>query len=284
VITPPFWATRWAYLLYALVILSVVYFLVRSYHQVQENKKEKEIYKAKMDFFTNIAHEIKTPLTLIKGPVENLSEMATDVPEIKDDVSTMERNTNRLIKLINQILDFRQTETKGFSLDFSEVNMNEVLQEAYLTFKPLAQKRGLLYNLELPSENVTMMADAEALTKIFDNLFSNAVKYAQQQISIKMLTAARDNKLVIEISNDGYLIPAEMKERIFEPFFRIKETSKQKGTGLGLALVRSLVELHNGKVYVKETSSGYNLFVVELPYSSLSNRIKQTTGKTNQII
>jgi ligand-binding sensor domain-containing protein/signal transduction histidine kinase len=284
VIAPPLWATPLAYLFYASLVISLAYYLIRAYHQVQENKKEKEIYQAKIEFFTNIAHEIKTPLTLIKGPVENLSEMTEYVPEIKEDVSTVERNTDRLIKLINQILDFRQTETKAFSLDFSDVNVNDVLQEAYLTFQPLAKKRGLQYHLEMPSTVITMMADAEALTKIFDNLLCNAVKYAQQEVKTKLLRPVYgENKLVIEISNDGYVIPAELKEKIFEPFFRIKETSKQKGTGLGLALARSLVELHNGKVYVKEGISNSNVFVVELAFSSAKNVRKGTTEKKNQI-
>ncbi|MCU7549586.1 ATP-binding protein [Chitinophagaceae bacterium LB-8] len=265
-ITPPFWATTGAFLFYIVIVSSLVYYLIRTYHQIQENKKEKEIYQAKMEFFTNIAHEIKTPLTLIKGPVENLSDMAGHVPEIKEEVDTMERNTDRLINLINQILDFRQTETKGFSLDFSEVHINELVQEAHLTFQPLAKKRKLSYTLELPAADLHMKADAEALTKILNNLISNAVKYAQHEVSTKVIAPHKGaNKLLIEISNDGYIIPAEMREKIFEPFFRIKETSKQKGTGLGLALVRSLVELHNGKVYLKEQGGHCNVFVVEIP-------------------
>ena len=285
VITPPLWATPWAYLFYALLVLAVAYYLIRSYHTVQENRKEKEIYQAKMEFFTNIAHEIKTPLTLIKGPVENLSEMTPSIPAIRDDLSILERNTQRLMKLINQILDFRKTETQGFSLDFSEVNMNEILQEAYLTFQPLATKKALHYTLDLPSSVVTTMADAEALTKVFDNLLSNAVKYAEKNVRVKMMAPLKgENKLVIEISNDGYLIPAEMKEKIFEPFFRIKETNKQKGTGLGLALVRSLVALHSGNVALHETAGDCNIFLVELPYPSAPNRVKNTTEKRNQIV
>jgi signal transduction histidine kinase len=285
IITPPFWATSWAYIFYVLVVILLAYYLVRTYHHSQENKKEKEIYQAKIEFFTNIAHEIKTPLTLIKGPVENLSEMISDLPGIKEDVNTMERNTDRLINLINQILDFRQTETKGFSLDFSEVNMNAILQEAYITFKPLAKKRNLDYTLELPSSGINMLADAEALTKIFHNLFSNAVKYAHKEVTVKLLPPSNgENKLLVEVSNDGYLIPAEMKKKIFEPFFRIKETNKQKGTGLGLALARSLAELHNGRIYIKETETNCNIFIVELPYPSLQTKRKNTTETSTNIV
>lgn len=275
IVTPPFWATPWAYAIYIFLVGLLIYYLIRTYHHIQETGKAKEIYQAKMDFLTNIAHEIKTPLTLIKGPVENLSEMVNEVPAIKEDVVTMERNTNRLINLINQILDFRQTETKGFSLDFNEVNINDILQDIFLTFKPLAKKRNLHYTLTLPSSNVLMMADAEALNKIFTNLFSNAVKYAQNEVNAKLVQANLNNsKLIFEISNDGYIIPKQMKEKIFEPFFRIKDTNKLKGTGLGLALAKSLVELHNGKIYVKDLGYTINIFVVEFPYP-----IKEDQGK-----
>jgi signal transduction histidine kinase/ligand-binding sensor domain-containing protein len=284
VITPPFWATAWAFLVYFVAVSLLVVYLVRSYHRMQEDKKEREIYQAKIEFFTNIAHEIKTPLTLIKGPVENLGELVDQAPDIKEDVHTLERNTNRLLNLINQILDFRQTETRGFSLDFSEINMNELLQEAYETFRQPAKKKNLRYKLDLPAAPVFLMADAEALTKIFHNLFSNAVKYAESEVTARMLQPARgETRLVIEISNDGHPIPEDMKEKIFEPFFRLKDVNKQKGTGLGLALARSLVELHNGKIYVKESDTDTNIFMVELPYSYFAAKRKNTNETSNQI-
>lgn len=269
-ILPPWWATVWAYILYAAMAIAIGYYLLRTYHIISEDKKEKEIYEAKIDFFTNIAHEIKTPLTLIKGPVENLSEMINDLPEIKEDVTMMERNTNRLVNLVNQILDFRQTETKGFSLDFTSLNMNEVLLEAYATFEPIAKKRNLHYTIELPEAAVYIMADQEAMVKIFSNLFNNAVKYADTQVQIRLLSQhKKEEDLLIEISNDGFIIPDELKEKIFEPFFRLKETAKQKGTGIGLALARSLAELHKGNLFVRNSQTGMNTFVVRLPYTLL---------------
>ncbi len=272
-ILPPFWATRWAYLFYIIISASFLYYLVHTYHKMITNKKEKEIYEAKIEFFTNIAHEIRTPLTLIKGPVENLTEMVNELPEIKEDVVMMERNTNRLVNLINQFLDFRQTETKGFSLDFTNVNLNEVLQEAYLTFKPLAKKRNLNYTINLPSADIYTMADVEALNKIFSNLFSNAVKYANKEVSIKLTVPTKGiEHLFIEFCNDGFTIPNEMKEKIFEPFYRLKQTLKQKGTGIGLALARSLAELHKGRLFMKVSEEKMNVFVLQLPYHSSDKR------------
>ena len=265
-ITPPFWATIYAYLLYAAVFTGLCYFLIRTYHNRIEDKKEKEIYEAKINFFTIVAHEIRTPLTLIKGPVENLHEKIDELPDIKEDVIMLERNTSRLVTLITQILDFRQTEKKGFSMDFSRLNINELVQEAFLNFMPLAKKINLSYNISLPEQPVFAMADEEALNKILSNLFSNAVKYAATSIQVTLLPPEKDNDFfMLSISNDGPSIPADMSEKIFEPFFRLKQNSKQKGTGIGLALARSLAELHNGRLYLANTRDTLNIFKLELP-------------------
>jgi signal transduction histidine kinase/ligand-binding sensor domain-containing protein len=265
VVLPPFWATIWAYLFYALLLILLIRYIARSYHRRTEIKKEKEIYEAKIEFFTNVAHEIRTPLTLIKGPAENLIEKIDELPEIKEDVLTMDRNTNRLIALVNQILDFRQTETRGFSIDFSRVNITSVMQETWLSFQSMAKKKNLQFSFDHPPADVYAMADEEALRKIFSNLFSNAVKYGEQKITVRLSSASAGNgDIVIEIANDGPIIPAEMKERIFEPFYRLKETNKQKGTGIGLALARSLVLLHKGQLFLDDNWPGMNKFVLEL--------------------
>ena len=265
-VLPPFWETRTAYLVYLLLAGLLIYYIVRSYHRRTEIKKEKEIYEAKFEFFTNIAHEIRTPLTLIKGPAENLREKIGEIPEIKEDVVTLERNTNRLIALVTQILDFRQTETKGFSLDFTSVNITEVLQETYLTFSALAKKKNITYLFEHPPADVYAMADEEALNKIFSNLFSNAIKYSQGQVCVRLMQPEKEgNRVIVEISNDGPLIPPDMRERIFEPFYRLKGNGKQKGTGIGLALARSLTELHKGRIYVGNGVSHLNVFIFILP-------------------
>ena len=277
-ILPPFWATLWAYLVYAVVALSLFYYLMRSYHIIVEDKKETEIYEAKIEFFTNVAHEIRTPLTLIKGPVENLLEKVNEVPDIKEDVETMERNTNRLIALITQILDFRQTETKGFSIDFSKINITGILKEDHHNFIALAKKRNLSYTLDVPSAEVIAFADEEALHKIFSNLINNAVKYAQKKVQIR-LTANNESAFTVEVTNDGPMIPPGMKEKIFEPFYRLKETVKKQGTGIGLALARSLAELHNGNLYLKEPTNGLNTFVLCLPLKPE----RQANGKFKKI-
>ena len=282
-ILPPWWATIWAYLFYAAVIIGLAYYLLKTYHIIIEDKKEKEIYEAKIEFFTNVAHEIRTPLTLIKGPVENLLELVDELPIIKEDVVTMERNTNRLITLITQILDFRKAETKGFSIDFIKVNITSLLQETHLNFAALAKKRKLEYSLKLPSTEVIALADEEALTKILSNLYNNAIKYAYSNVSIHLLLPDETNPgITIEFINDGQKIPAEMKDKIFEPFYRLKESLKQQGTGIGLALAKSLTELHNGNLYLKDSGESQNIFVVHLPLQPGQDGIK--IKKTNRLL
>ena len=279
-ILPPWWATAWAYLVYATLATGLAYYLLRSYHIITEDKKDKEIYEAKIDFFTNIAHEIRTPLTLIKGPVENLLEQVDEVPAIKEDVVTLERNTNRLIALITQILDFRQTETKGFSIDFEKVNITELLKEHYLNFSALAKKKNLEYDILLPPTEVYAFADEEALNKIFSNLFNNAVKYAHKKVAVRlMLQEYAPGNFVIEFENDGPLIPVNMSEKIFEPFYRLKETIKQQGTGIGLALAKSLTELHTGTLYLKNSTTGVNIFVLSLPVKPTQHNKKNLKTK-----
>ena len=273
-VAPPFWMTTAAYVLYVLVFTALVGYIVRSYHRRTQIKKEKEIYEAKIDFFTNIAHEIRTPLTLIKGPVENLHEMVDELPGIKEDVYMMERNTNRLIALVNQILDFRQTETKGFKLDFTRVNVTALLQENFASFAALAKKKGLDYRFDHPDNDIYAMADEEALNKIFSNLFSNAIKYSEKTVLVSLERAVAA-ELTIRFSNDGPLIPEERRERIFEPFYRLKGNGKEKGTGIGLALARSLAELHEGAISVSDSPDPYNNFVFSLPLRPFQNRSPQ---------
>lgn len=276
-ILPPFWASTFAYACYALIVLLMVYYAIRNYHKNIEEKnrrkielleiaKEKEIFQAKIEFFTNVAHEIKTPLTLIKGPLEKVMKKAFGVVEIRDSLKIMERNTNRLIDLTTQLLDFRQTEIKGFSLNFVNTNISELLEDTYAGFKPLAEKKNLSFQLALPPAPLYASVDVEAFNKILSNMFSNAVKYAESKVYIILKHPANtSNSFTIEVRNDGYLIPYEMREKVFEPFFRLKETEKQKGTGIGLALSLSLAQLHKGFLTLLEPNKNMNVFCLTLP-------------------
>jgi ligand-binding sensor domain-containing protein/signal transduction histidine kinase len=277
IIHPPWWASNWAYFIYFLLGIGIAYYAIRNYHKRVEEKnkrkiehletaKEKEIFQAKIDFFTNVAHEIRTPLTLIKGPLEKVIRKAGNVPEIKDSLKIMDRNTNRLIDLTNQLLDFRQTEIQGFHLNFVKENISEIVEDTFVSFRPLAEQKNLSFKLNLPASPIYAYIDSEAFSKILTNLFSNAIKYAQTEVYMQLLPPAADSSsFSIEIQNDGFLIPYDMKEKIFEPFFRLKETEKQKGTGIGLALSRSLTQLHKGTLELKEPVNDLNTFILTMP-------------------
>ncbi len=270
IITPPFWMTGWAKIIYITLGILMIYYLFKNYHRRQQNKKEKEIYKSKIDFFTNVAHEIRTPLTLIKGPVENLMEREHEMPEIKEDIACLNRNTNRLMDLATQILDFRQTEIKSYILDFEKTDIGEILKETFLSFQILAKKKKIDYKLNMPSQKIESYADKDALLKIFGNLIGNAVKYSEQKVDVTLFAPGNDSTIRVEFENDGYTIPEEMKEKIFEPFFRIKEAGHHKGAGIGLSLAKSLTELHKGTLNIDFTKKNINLFVLVLPYNPVS--------------
>jgi signal transduction histidine kinase/ligand-binding sensor domain-containing protein/DNA-binding response OmpR family regulator len=276
-ITPPFWASIWAYMLYALLIILIVYYLLRQYHiktrdknkrliEILENDKEKQIYNAKIEFFTNVAHEIRTPLTLIKGPMEKVIKSAGSVPEIQNNLKIMEKNTDRLLDLTNQLLDFRKTETNGFSLSFVKTDITELLADTFIRFKPMAEQKNLQYSFVHPQKNRYAYVDIEAFSKIISNLINNAIKYGKSVVEVELLEQTEDEATFsIEIRNNGHIVPYEMREKIFEPFFRLKESEKQIGTGIGLSLSRSLAELHKGILALNRSINNLNIFMLTLP-------------------
>ena len=273
-ILPPFYLSGWAYCFYVLFFMGclvcvIFYFKRRNYRkqhrqmEMLEQEKEREVYHAKIDFFTNVAHEIRTPLTLIKGPLENIILKKEVDSETKEDLYIMKQNTERLLNLTNQLLDFRKTETRGFRLNFTECDVVAVLRETYFRFTSLAKQKGLDFILELPQECFMADVNQEALTKIISNLLNNGVKYASTYLRISLET---DEKVFhLRTFNDGEMIPDTMKEEIFKPFVRLdKEDEVTTGTGIGLALSRSLAELHQGSLMM-EKGEEVNCFCLTLP-------------------
>lgn len=290
-IRPPWWATSWAYLVYILLSAAAMIYILLAYHQYTEARnrrkyeqlkaiKEKEFLTAKIEFFTNVAHEIKTPLSLIKGPLERIMKKAENSKDISGYLGIMDRNTNRLIDLTNQLLDFRQTEISGFSLNFVYTNITELLTETYNSFKPLAEEKGMRYRIQLAPEPVKAYIDTDALKKILYNLFSNAIKYGRREalITLRPVTT-KDRFFCIDFSSDGPAIPRHLHEKIFEPFYRLPETSGEPGTGIGLTLSRSLALLHGGQLHAGTDAAGNNLFSLQLP---LQQSKKTSSLPTNQ--
>jgi signal transduction histidine kinase/ligand-binding sensor domain-containing protein len=274
VVLPPFWKTWWAYTLYTLAFLVCVYFVIRYFitRSRERNRrkleklayeKEKENYEDKINFFANVAHEIRTPLTLIQGPMENIMDQVDEVPAVKKSMEIMSRNTDRLIHLTNQLLDFRKVEMNGFRLNFAQTNISNLLLDHQLRFLPAAEQKKIDVRATIP-DNVTAMADEEALNKIFSNLWDNAIKYAATKADVT-LAVTDEGHYAVTFKNDGYLIPAENKDKIFTTFYRIKETSDKPGTGIGLALAKQLAEMHGGTLTLHDQEDSMNVFVLILP-------------------
>ncbi|MEH6309167.1 two-component regulator propeller domain-containing protein [Olivibacter sp. CPCC 100613] len=273
IITPPWWSSKAAYAVYFLLIaLGIVLFFRFYQKRIQEKskrlfndfkqRKDRELYEAKIDFFTNIAHEIRTPLTLIMAPLEKIGA-ADDIREVKDNLPIIKRNTNRLVKLTNQLLDFRKIEQRELKLNFVKTNISHLLLENYTAFKVTAEMQGMKCSLLMEDATIYGYVDPEALEKIINNLLKNALKYGEKIITVR-LDSDPENNVRIIVTNDGPIIPNNLKERIFEPFYRLEKKEATEGTGIGLALSRSLAELHNGTLKVGEMVD-CNEFILILP-------------------
>ena len=292
-ILPPFWASTPAYLLYGLLVVAATWYIMNSYHQrvkeknrrkleILRHRKEEELYRAKIDFFTHVTHEIRTPLTLIKAPLEKVMKQADEFPTVKRHLQTMERNTERLVALTDQLLDFRKTEVTGYRLTFVPLSIPELLRENCQNFKLVAAEKHIRLTLDLPGGTCVAPVDKEAFTQIISNLLTNGLKYAKRRIHVSLRQPTpSDRTFTIVIKNDGYLIPAEMREKIFETFVRLKATDSQQGSGLGLALARSLAQLHNGSLQLGAPDGDMNVFMLTLPFTQPSNeRNHGTTPST----
>ena len=162
-----------------------------------------------------MAHEIRTPLTLIKGPLENIILKKDVDAETREDLNIMEQNTERLLNLTNQLLDFRKTESQGFSLNFTRCNITEVVQKTHLRFTSLAKQKGLDLTLKIPERACYAHVNKEAFTKILSNLLSNAMKYAESYVQIFLETdmAVENGIFHIRTVNDGPIVPDTMKRK-----------------------------------------------------------------------
>lgn len=258
-ITPPWWISLTAQVVYLLLIgtvcaVLIFYFLQQNKRRIArsvkqfEDKKEKELYQAKIDFFISIAHEIRTPLTLITIPLEKVLNNKRIPEDAKSYLCTVEKNANRLLDLVNQLLDFRKTELDGYRLAFVKVDVVALLKYTCLQFEDAAAQQQLTFRLRTNVDKLEVYIDKEACTKIISNLLTNALKYAASVISISFVYDRDKGNFSIGVSNDGLQIPPEIREKIFEPFFRGKYSEHEAGTGLGLPLARSLAEMHRGSL------------------------------------
>ncbi|OQB31259.1 MAG: Sensor histidine kinase TodS [Bacteroidetes bacterium ADurb.Bin174] len=275
-VSPPFWRTNVAWVLYTILVFFSIFKFISYYKNksikeskrnqiIFEKEKEKEIYNSKIQFFTQIAHEVRTPLTLINGPLEYILNNDVKKDELHNNLRIMKNNTDRLLSLINQLLDFRKFESGRIDLTYTHQNLNEIIEEIYTRFKQLIKQKSLNFVLSLPSQPVFADVDKEAFIKIVSNLFSNAIKFGNKKVEVEL--SEGDEYAKLTINNDGKKIPKIHKDDIFCAFFQIG-TNKEivnSGSGIGLSIVKSFVELHGGNVYLDVQKHEMNSFVVKLP-------------------
>ncbi|MBZ4191028.1 ligand-binding sensor domain-containing protein [Niabella beijingensis] len=258
-IRPPLWRTPLAYMIYLLLLIIIAYISVRTYRsniaakqkrkmQLYAVQKEKELIESKIDFFTKVAHEIRTPLTLIKAPLEKITKLLTPTPQTEKYLRSMNRNTERLLELSNQLLDFRKAESEQVSLNFVNTDITELLAAIWSNFQPTAEEHAISFELDIPSETFEAAIDPEAFKKIVSNLLDNALKYCNSKVSVSLLHLKEAQQFLIQISNDGPPIPEKDRPRIFDLFFRSQFTESISGAGIGLALAKSLIDLHGGLI------------------------------------
>ncbi len=277
-IKPPFYRGTVCLVLYSLILISLILTAVlhrrrkrvhdrESELAVMENEKQKEIYDAKIKYFTNITHEIRTPLTLIKMPLDKIIASKGYAEASKDDILTIQSNTDRLLELVNQLLDLRKIEQKEKKLTFISNDVCAIARKACGYFAAAAKERHISLDVSIPDKAITAFCDADSIEKILVNLLSNAIKYGNDRINV-LLTEESGN-VSIRVDSNGEPITGADRERIFEPFFQARMSGEQvtgsKGTGLGLPFSRTLAEMHNGKLYLDDGCEGVNSFVLELP-------------------
>jgi anti-sigma regulatory factor (Ser/Thr protein kinase) len=178
-----------------------------------------------------------------------------------ENLVVMQRNVDRLLKLVNELMDFRKTEVQGLNLNFIHADVISLIRDVINEFKPSIDAKGISFSTFFSSDSFYADVDQEIFTKILSNLFSNALKHSHTVIELDF---RYDEKCFeIKIENDGDIIPDEYVEKIFEPLFKLNKNVQ--GTGLGLAFIKSLVELHKGTIYCDNSKPGRTIFVMTLP-------------------
>jgi len=254
IIKPSFWQTTWAVILYIFIGLSIfviaLYFLVTIYRLKSEVTVEQQVTNLKLRFFTDMSHELRTPLTLISGPVEHVLKDKDLSNESRSNLMIVQRNIDRMLRLINQLLDFRKIQNKKMQLMVEETPFGPFTTRIASNFEPTAIERGIIFSIIDESEGVNVFIDREKYDTIIYNLLSNAFKFTPGGKSVKVITKVEGNEAVVIVQDEGKGIPKEKLSHVFERFFTDSELSKIPGTGIGLNLVKELIDLHRGSINV----------------------------------
>jgi signal transduction histidine kinase/ligand-binding sensor domain-containing protein/DNA-binding response OmpR family regulator len=290
----PFWKTKWAFSLYLILTLLIIFYSIQLIIHRERNKfliqqervktaKIHEMDLMKLKFFTNVSHEFRTPLTLILSPLERIIK-STENSSNKEQLKLIQRNAKRLLNLINQLLDFRRLEVQGLSLVVRDGELVSFCREATESFSDLSESRNIQLTFVSNVEELKASFDYDKIEKILFNLLSNAFKFTPEggKISVKFHldeTDASEKKVLIEVCDTGIGIPEDKQELIFERFVQNlpEGATVNRGSGIGLSLTKEFVQMHEGKIRVKSTIGEGSCFEVVLPLKD-SYKIQKILG------
>ena len=277
-INPPLWLTWWAKLIYILASISIIYLILHAYKkkldleslytlEKKNHEQEQELNQERLRFYTNITHELRTPLTLILGPLEDMQKEASLPAKQTQKLSVIHQSALRLLNLINQILEFRKTETQNKKLCVSKGNIAPLIYEIGLKYKELNQNTKIDFRIQIEKEEMFLFFDKEIITIVLDNLISNAIKYTEQgRVTLSLHQTMRNEVAYTEIkvSDTGYGISAEALPHIFDRYYQESGKHQASGTGIGLALVKNLVTLHEGEILAESVQNEGSTFYISL--------------------
>ena len=271
VIRPPWWRSGWAILLYVILASIIVFFVSRMLIKIHRLNTavevEKQLTEYKLRFFTNISHEFRTPLTIIRGAIDNLSG-CNDLPwHVGKQVSALSKSSSRLLRLIDQLLEFRRLQNNKMELRLERTNAVSFFYDIYLTFNDMAERKHIEYRFESDEKRQEMLIDKNKMDKVAYNLLSNAFKHVPDggKITMKCQFSVNEDRFILSVADNGEGISQEQRGNLFTRFYQVNYTSN--GTGVGLHLTAELVKVHRGNITYVESEWGGACFRVALPLS-----------------
>lgn len=280
VVHSPWYATWIACLSYILILSAIVYALMKNWRtkmklraslaqEKLEKEKNEELTQAKLQFFANISHEFRTPLTLIISQVETLMQSNALSPFLRTRLQKIYRNTFQFRELISELLDFRKMERGKLYLHICQMNMVPYLEQIYQDFKHQAQLQNISFEFHAEAESLMCWCDGRQLRKVFTNLLTNAFKHTPEQGRVELFVEEKGDSIEIRVIDNGEGIPQEALPFIFERFYQVESSVASPGSGIGLALSKGLVELHHGEINVQSALQYGSIFTVTLPKKNL---------------
>ena len=282
-ILPPWWLSWWAIVIYVVLGIIALYFSLRLAFFMIKMKNdiyiEQKVSEMKIKFFTNISHELRTPLTLIKGPIQELRERETLSPKGVQYVELMEKNTNQMLQLVNQILDFRKIQNGKMRLHVSLIDFNELVVSFQKEFRVLSEENEVSFTFQLPDAAIMIWADKEKLSIVIRNIISNAFKFTPSGGSIHVVAGLTEDgeHCFLRVEDNGIGIPQNKLTEVFERFSQGEnvKNSYYQGTGIGLALSKEIVNLHHGVIRAESPEGKGTVFIVELLLGKEHYRISE---------